>query len=129
MTEITEKVDRAIARFERIARNIDEREGPVRAAARRERQRLNTDLARRVKRVSNCGRRRFASAPISTPVALRISACGRRATSSRPCGALLCHSPRAAGEISHLSVCSQAPPSRRTRSAMRARLSSSSGVS
>jgi hypothetical protein len=51
VTEVTEKVDRAIARFERIAQNIDEREGPVRAAARRERQRLNADLARRVKRV------------------------------------------------------------------------------
>jgi hypothetical protein len=51
VTEVTEKVDRAIARFERIARNIDERGGPVQAAARRERQRLNTDLRRRVKRV------------------------------------------------------------------------------
>ncbi len=51
MTDVTEKVERAIARFERVARHIDERDGPVRAAARRERQRVNADLARRVKRV------------------------------------------------------------------------------
>lgn len=51
MTEVTDKVERAIARFERVARNIDERDGPVREAARRERQRLNADLARRFKRV------------------------------------------------------------------------------
>lgn len=51
MTELTEKVEKAIARFERVTRQIDERDGPVRAAARRERQRLNADLARRVKRV------------------------------------------------------------------------------
>jgi hypothetical protein len=51
VTDVTEKVERAIARFERVARHIDERDGPVRAAARRERQRLNADLARRVKRV------------------------------------------------------------------------------
>ena len=51
MTEVTDKVERAIARFERVTRQIDEREGPVRAAARRERQRLNADLTHRVKRV------------------------------------------------------------------------------
>jgi hypothetical protein len=51
MTDVTDKVQTAIARFERVARNIDERDGPVRAAARRERQRLNSDLATRVKRV------------------------------------------------------------------------------
>ena len=51
MTEATDKVERAIARFERVARNLDERDGPVREAARRERQRLNADLARRFKRV------------------------------------------------------------------------------
>ena len=28
MTEVTEKVERAIARFERVARHIDERGGP-----------------------------------------------------------------------------------------------------
>lgn len=46
MTEVTDKVERAIARFERVARNIDEREGPARAAARRERERLNAGLGR-----------------------------------------------------------------------------------
>lgn len=51
MTEITDKVENAIARFERVTRQIDERDGPVRAAARRERQRLNADLGRRFKRV------------------------------------------------------------------------------
>ena len=51
MTEVTEKVERAIARFERVARHIDERDGPVREAARRERQRLNADVAKRFARV------------------------------------------------------------------------------
>ncbi|MFL6830422.1 MAG: hypothetical protein ACJ8D5_07370 [Sphingomicrobium sp.] len=51
MTDQTDKVERTIARFERITRQLDERKGPVRDAARRERQRLNTDLAGRVKRV------------------------------------------------------------------------------
>lgn len=51
MTEVTDKVERAIARFERVTRQMDERDGPVREAAHRERQRLNADLARRVKRV------------------------------------------------------------------------------
>ncbi len=51
MTEVTDKVERAIARFDRVTRQIDERDGPVREAARRERQRLNTDLGRRVARV------------------------------------------------------------------------------
>ena len=51
MTDVTNKVQTAIARFERVARHIDERDGPVRAAARRERQRLNADLATRFKRV------------------------------------------------------------------------------
>lgn len=51
MTDVTDKVQSAIARFERVARNIDERDGPVRAAARRERQRLNADLATRFKRI------------------------------------------------------------------------------
>jgi hypothetical protein len=51
VTDVTDKVQTAIARFERVARHIDERDGPVRAAARRERQRLNTDLMTRVKRV------------------------------------------------------------------------------
>ena len=51
MTEVTDKVERAVARFERVTRQLDERDGPVREAARRERQRLNTDLASRAKRV------------------------------------------------------------------------------
>jgi hypothetical protein len=46
VTDVTDKVERAIARFERVARNIDEREGPSRAAARRERERLNAGLGR-----------------------------------------------------------------------------------
>jgi hypothetical protein len=51
VTEVTDKVERAIARFERITRQMDERGGPAQAAARRERQRLNADLIHRVKRV------------------------------------------------------------------------------
>ena len=46
MTEVTDRVERAIARFERVARHIDERGGPVQQAARRERQRLNAGLGR-----------------------------------------------------------------------------------
>ena len=51
MTEVTDKVERAIARFDRVTAQLDERGGPAREAARRERQRLNADLAGRVKRV------------------------------------------------------------------------------
>jgi hypothetical protein len=51
MSDQTDKVERAIARFDRITRQIDERGGPVRDAARRERQRLNADLAGRFKRI------------------------------------------------------------------------------
>ena len=51
MTDGTDKVERAIARFERVATRIDERGGPVREAARRERQRLNADLGRRAARI------------------------------------------------------------------------------
>src|SRR6476469_5380543 len=51
MTDQTDKVERAIARFDRITRQIDERGGPVRDAARRERQRLNSDFAGRFKRI------------------------------------------------------------------------------
>ena len=47
MTEVTDKVERAIARFDRVTSNLDQRGGPVREAARRERRRLNADLARR----------------------------------------------------------------------------------
>ena len=52
MTEVTEKVERAIARFDRVTRQMDERDGPVREAARRERQRLNTDLKRRAAQIA-----------------------------------------------------------------------------
>lgn len=52
MTEVTDKVERAIARFDRVTRQLDERGGPVQEAARRERQRLNADLASRAKRVA-----------------------------------------------------------------------------
>lgn len=51
MSDQSANVERAIARFDRITRQIDEREGPVREAARRERQRLNADLAARFKRI------------------------------------------------------------------------------
>ena len=47
MTEVTDKVERAIARFDRVTSNLDQRRGPVREAARRERRRLNADLGRR----------------------------------------------------------------------------------
>ena len=46
MTDVTDKVERAIARFERVTRQIDEREGPARESARRERERLNSGLVR-----------------------------------------------------------------------------------
>ena len=46
MTDVTDKVERAIARFDRVTRQLDERDGPARAAARRERQRLNAGLGR-----------------------------------------------------------------------------------
>ncbi len=52
MTELTDKVERSIARFERVTRQIDERDGPTRAAARRERERLNTGLGRTVVRIA-----------------------------------------------------------------------------
>ena len=52
MTGVNDKVERAVARFERVTRQLDERKGPVREAARRERQRLNSDLGRRFARVA-----------------------------------------------------------------------------
>jgi hypothetical protein len=51
VTDKTDKVERAIARFDRFTRQLDERGGAVREAARRERHRLNADLGRRFKRV------------------------------------------------------------------------------
>lgn len=52
MTEVTDKVERAIARFERVTRHLDDRDGPARAAATRERQRLNAGLGRTFARVA-----------------------------------------------------------------------------
>jgi len=46
MNDVTAKVENAIARFERVTRQLDERGGPAREAARRERQRLNSGLGR-----------------------------------------------------------------------------------
>lgn len=50
MSDVTEKVDRAIARFDRVTQQLDARGGPAQAAARRERRRLNSDLFTRAKR-------------------------------------------------------------------------------
>ena len=47
----TEKADQAIARADRVMRQLDERDGSVRAAARRERQRLNAGLGRTFGRI------------------------------------------------------------------------------
>jgi len=52
VSDVTDKVERAIARFERVTRQLDEREGPAREAARRERQRLNVGLGRTAVRVA-----------------------------------------------------------------------------
>lgn len=47
----TDKVERAIARFDRITETLDARDGTARDAARRERQRLNAGLGRTAGRV------------------------------------------------------------------------------
>jgi hypothetical protein len=52
MTEVTDKVERAIARFDRVTRQLDQRDGPARAAATRERRRLNAGLGRTAVRVA-----------------------------------------------------------------------------
>ena len=52
MSDVTDKVERAIARFERVTQQLDEREGPAREAARRERQRLNAGFGRTIARVA-----------------------------------------------------------------------------
>jgi hypothetical protein len=49
--DVNVKVERALARFDRVTRALDERDGASREAARRERQRLNRDLGRRLARV------------------------------------------------------------------------------
>ena len=46
MSDVTDKVERAIARFDRVTQQLDQRDGPARAAARRERARLNAGLGR-----------------------------------------------------------------------------------
>ena len=51
MTDVKDKVGRALARFDRVTRALDERQGSVREAARRERQRVNADFGRRAARV------------------------------------------------------------------------------
>jgi hypothetical protein len=56
VTDVTDKVERAIARFERVTQQIDQRDGPARAAARRERQRLNAGVGRLAIRIAiSCG--------------------------------------------------------------------------
>ncbi|HVL79868.1 MAG TPA: hypothetical protein VM346_11370 [Sphingomicrobium sp.] len=45
------RVDRSVATADRVMDRIDQRDGPSREAARRERQRLNADLRRRAARV------------------------------------------------------------------------------
>jgi len=52
VSEVTDKVERAIARFERVTQQLDQRDGPVRAAARRERERLNAGLGRTAAKVA-----------------------------------------------------------------------------
>jgi hypothetical protein len=51
MTDVNTKVERALARFDRVTQALDERDGAVRQAARRERQRLNRDLGHRAARI------------------------------------------------------------------------------
>jgi hypothetical protein len=52
VSEVTDKVERAIARFDRVAQQLDQRDGPARAAARRERERLNAGLGRTAAKVA-----------------------------------------------------------------------------
>ena len=52
MSEVTEKVERAVARFERVTRQLDERDGPAREAATRERRRLNAGAGRTIARIA-----------------------------------------------------------------------------
>ena len=47
----TERFDKVIARADRVMQQLDERDGAVREAARRERQRLNASVVRRLTRV------------------------------------------------------------------------------
>ena len=51
MTDVTDKVERAIARFDRVTQQLDQRGGPSREAARRERARLNAGVGRTMLKV------------------------------------------------------------------------------
>ena len=51
MTDVTDKVERAIARFERVTNQLDQRGAPSRDAARREQRRLNAGLGRTLLKV------------------------------------------------------------------------------
>jgi len=46
-----ERVDQSVSKADRVMRQLDVRDGPAREAARRERQRLNVDLGRRLRRI------------------------------------------------------------------------------
>jgi hypothetical protein len=48
VTDVTDKVERAIARFDRVTQQLDQRGGAVQQAARRERQRLNTGFGKSI---------------------------------------------------------------------------------
>ena len=48
---VSGKTDRSVATADRVMAQLDQRDGPARDAARRERQRLNAGLARRLARV------------------------------------------------------------------------------
>jgi hypothetical protein len=65
VSDVTDKVERAIARFERVTQQLDQRDGPVRAAARRERERLNAGLGRTAAKVGIFG---FLAALVATVV-------------------------------------------------------------
>ena len=52
MTDVTDKVERAIARFDRVTQQLDQRDGPAREAARRERERLNAGLGRTLAKIA-----------------------------------------------------------------------------
>lgn len=52
MTDVTDKVERAIARFDRVTTQLDQRGGVSHEAAERERRRLNAGLGRTVLKVA-----------------------------------------------------------------------------
>lgn len=51
MTDVSDKVDKALARFDRVTRQLDSRSGLVRDARKRELQRLNQGLVRTLVRI------------------------------------------------------------------------------